>query len=90
MLRETVDDESGRDAGYRRNVIGLERVLHAEQKAQTQDSQHPLPRLAIMRRPRRGPSLRAILDVSGICPRLGKIKNREAATSGLAKTTILD
>jgi hypothetical protein len=28
-------------------VIGLKRVLHPEQKAQTQDPQHPIPRLGL-------------------------------------------
>jgi hypothetical protein len=28
------------DAGHRRDVVGLERVLHAEQKSQSQNSEH--------------------------------------------------
>ena len=30
------------DAGYRGDMVGLERVLHAEQKTKSQNSEHPL------------------------------------------------
>jgi hypothetical protein len=35
------------DRGHRRNMIGLKRVLHAEQKSQPQNSEHHRPALFI-------------------------------------------
>jgi hypothetical protein len=36
---------AGRDAGHRRDVIGLKRMLHSEQKAKPQNSEHSHPDL---------------------------------------------
>ena len=41
MLDDVADMGAARgDAGHRRDMIGLERMLHAEQKSQPQNSEH--------------------------------------------------
>jgi len=70
----------GGNAGYRRDVIGLERVLHPEQKTEAQDSQHPFSlQYGVKAVPWTfGSTANAKVDFSGICRRLGKIKNRDS------------
>jgi hypothetical protein len=51
MLDDIADMGAARgDAGDRRDMIGLERVLHAQQKPEPQNSKHILPALAGYRR----------------------------------------
>ncbi len=42
MLDDVADiAAAGGDAGHRRDVVGFQRMLHAEQKAESQNSEHP-------------------------------------------------
>ncbi len=54
--RQTVFDDipdigpAGGNARYRRDMVGLQRVLHSEQKAKPQNSEHTRPDL-VLRKP---------------------------------------